>query len=59
MSELLTTKEIAKRLKVNTVTINRWRKEENPVPFLQVGRQFRYEMEKVIQWLEDKKEVQQ
>lgn len=56
MSELLTTKEVATRLKVNPATVNRWRKEEKPVPFLQVGRQVRFEMEKVIEWLEIKKE---
>lgn len=54
MSELLTTKEVAKILKVNPATINRWRKEDKPVPFLQVGRQVRFEMEKVIEWLNNK-----
>jgi len=54
MSKLSTTKEVAEFFKVHPTTINRWRKEENPVPFLQVGRHVRFEIEKVVKWLEDK-----
>lgn len=54
MSKLLTAKEVAEILKVSSFTVNRWRKEENPVPFLQVGRQARFEIEKVVEWLESK-----
>jgi len=59
MSKLLNTKEVAEILQVHPATVNRWRKEENPVPCLQVGRHFRFEIEKVIAWLESKKEVKQ
>jgi len=56
MSKLLTTKEVADILGVHSATVARWKKGENPVPFLQVGRQIRFEIEKVLKWLEDKKE---
>lgn len=56
MSKLLTIKEVAEILGVHAATVARWKKEDKPVPYLQVGRQIRFEIEKVIQWLEDKKE---
>jgi len=56
MSKLLKTKEIAEIFSVHPTTINRWRKEAKPVPFILLGRQVRFELEKVIQWLEYKKE---
>ena len=56
MSKLLTTKEVAEILGVHSATVARWKKEKNPVPYLQVGRQIRFEIEKVIEWLEIKKE---
>jgi len=57
MSKLLDTKEIAEIFKVHVTTINRWRKEDKPVPYIQVGRQVRFELDKVLAWLESKKEA--
>lgn len=56
MSKLLKTKEVAEIFNVHPTTINRWRKETNPVPFILIGRQVRFELEKVMKWLDDKKE---
>jgi len=56
MSKLLKTKELAEMFSVHPTTINRWRKEANPVPFILLGKNVRFDLEKVIQWLEDKKE---
>jgi excisionase family DNA binding protein len=54
MSKLLTIKEVAEILDVHPATIARWRDEENPVPYIKVGRQYRFEIENVMAWLKNK-----
>ena len=56
MSKLLKTREVAEIFNVHPTTINRWRKETNPVPFIFLGRQVRFELDKVMEWLEIRKE---
>lgn len=47
---LLTTKEIADKLKVAEITIHKWR-AENGMPFLRIGRSVRFDEQKVIEWI--------
>ncbi|PKM90309.1 MAG: hypothetical protein CVU87_02680 [Firmicutes bacterium HGW-Firmicutes-12] len=51
-SELITQEELCKWLKISVMTSYRWRKEG--MPFLQVGRQVRFEKDVVLKWLKDK-----
>lgn len=49
MEELLTQRELTTFLKVTVITLYRWRKEG--MPYIQVGKQVRYEKEEVLKWL--------
>jgi excisionase family DNA binding protein len=49
-TELLTTKELADRLKVAEITINRWRKKG--LPFKKInGYSVRFELSEVLEWI--------
>lgn len=49
MKELLTSAELAKYFKVTEQTIYNWRKEG--IPSIKIGREYRYELGKVMEWL--------
>ncbi|MCS5491764.1 helix-turn-helix domain-containing protein [Algoriphagus limi] len=51
---ILDTDELGAKLGVTRPTISRWRKE-NRIPFIQVGSVIRYDLEKVLEALENKK----
>lgn len=51
MKKLLTTKELSEYLSVSRWTINDWRKAG--MPFLKLNRVVRFELDKVMQWLEE------
>jgi excisionase family DNA binding protein len=48
--DLLTTKELAEKLRVAEITITKWR--EKGLPFKKIGRAVRFEEPKVIEWIE-------
>lgn len=50
MPNLLTAKELAEKLSVSHMTLHRLRKKGLPV--IKVGRSVRYDLEKVIAWIE-------
>ncbi len=48
--ELLTRKELAQKLKVSVITINRW--EKSGLPVIKVnGNRPRYDYQKVLDWM--------
>ena len=53
MKELMTSQEIADHFKVTMQTVYNWRKEG--VPSFKIGREYRYELEKVMMWLKNRK----
>lgn len=52
MSELLTTEELCKMLKVTRTTIERYRK--NGMPFKIIGRSVRFDAEEIKKWINEK-----
>lgn len=50
-SELLTTEEVAARLKVSPKTLSKWRTRGTGPPYFKVGRCVRYQWEAVQAWL--------
>lgn len=52
MSNLITTKDLAHKLAVTEVTIWRWRKEG--LPFLKLNNSIRFELDKVMNWLQER-----
>ena len=54
MSELLTNKEMSEHLKVSRMTLNRWR--TLGMPFRNIGRSVRFEVEAVEKWIEENNE---
>ena len=52
MKELMTSQEVADYFKVTTQTIYNWRKEG--VPSIRIGHEYRYNIEKVMQWLAER-----
>jgi hypothetical protein len=42
MEQLLTTEELAKRMRVNPSTVRRWRLDDVGPPYLRVGTVYRY-----------------
>ena len=53
---LLTVKELAKELKVKKSRVYDFpRKGDNPIPHVSVGRYPRFELSKVLTWLEQRK----
>jgi excisionase family DNA binding protein len=53
MEELLTTEELAARLRVNPSTIRRWRLDDVGPPYLRVGTVYRYPIGAVEAWIAD------
>ena len=49
MSSLFTDLELSKFLKVSDVTL--WRLRLSGMPYIRVGGQIRYDLEKVLEWL--------
>ena len=56
-TNLISTEELANVLKVNSQTITRWRKK-NRIPYLKIGKSYRYDYNLVIQELSKKKGAQ-
>lgn len=53
MPEFLTTTDMMQILKVSKVTLSNWRKEG--MPYEKFGRIVRYDKDKVLEWLRNKK----
>ena len=51
---MLTTKDVAARLKVAEVTVKRWRSEGAGPPFTKIGASVRYEAEKLDAWIAER-----
>lgn len=49
MKELMTSQEVADYFKVTMQTVYKWRKEG--VPSIRIGHEYRYELDKVMEWL--------
>lgn len=54
MKELLTTEKLSEILKVSRITIYNWRKKG--LPCIKIGRTVRFDLEKVMEWIESKNE---
>ena len=52
MEELMTSQEVADYFKVTMQTVHNWRKEG--VPSIRIGHEYRYDLEKVMKWLEER-----
>ena len=52
LNELLNEATVAKRLGVETKTLQAWRCRGNGPPFVRVGRLVRYEPDSLQQWIE-------
>jgi excisionase family DNA binding protein len=52
-TELLTTKEAAKFLKISTVTLEKWRCQERGPQYVKLGRAVRYEREALQRYIEE------
>lgn len=52
-NDLLSTEQLAQKLQVSDQTINRWRKK-NRIPFVKIGKSFRFDLEQVLQVLTTK-----
>jgi excisionase family DNA binding protein len=51
MEQLLTTEELAKRMRVNPSTVRRWRQDDVGPPYLRVGTVYRYPISAVEAWI--------
>jgi excisionase family DNA binding protein len=51
MEQLLTTEELATRLRVNPSTIRRWRLDDVGPPYLRVGTVYRYPVSALDAWI--------
>jgi excisionase family DNA binding protein len=51
MEQLLTTEELAKRMRVNPSTVRRWRLDDAGPPYLRVGTVYRYPVSAVEAWI--------
>jgi excisionase family DNA binding protein len=51
MEQLLTTEELAKRMRVNPSTVRRWRLDDVGPPYLRVGTVYRYPISAVEAWI--------
>jgi excisionase family DNA binding protein len=51
MDQLLTTEELATRLRVNPSTIRRWRLDDVGPPYLRVGTVYRYPASALETWI--------
>ena len=54
MSELLTSRELAKMLRVSKPTLARWRALDQGPPFVKIEGSVRYPREAVDRWLADR-----
>lgn len=54
MSELISSAELSNYLGVTMQTLYNWRNAG--MPTIKVGAQYRYELEKVMQWLQEREE---
>jgi excisionase family DNA binding protein len=50
---LLTTEEVASRLRVNPCTVRRWRLDDVGPRFLKVGNIYRYPADELEAWISD------
>lgn len=55
-SDLLSAREVADLLSVDASTVARWRADPAGLPYLRIGRQFRYERREVTAYLERARE---
>lgn len=53
MSELLTAKQLAEKLQTDPETIRRWARERK-IPYIRVGREYRFEYNEVIETLKQR-----
>jgi len=51
MDQLLTTQELATRLRVNPSTIRRWRLDDVGPPYLRIGTVYRYPVSALETWM--------
>jgi len=51
MDQLLTTEELATRLRVNPSTIRRWRLDDVGPPYFRVGTVYRYPVSALETWM--------
>lgn len=51
MDQLLTTEELAKRLRVNPSTVRRWRLDDVGPGYVRVGSVYRYPVSAVEAWI--------
>jgi excisionase family DNA binding protein len=51
MEQLLTTEELAKRMRVNPSTVRRWRLDDVGPRYLRVGTVYRYPISAVEAWI--------
>ena len=51
MEQLLTTEELAKRMRVNPSTVRRWRLDDVGPQYLRVGTVYRYPISAVEAWI--------
>ena len=54
MSKLLTNKELSELFKISRMTLNRWR--GLGMPFINIGKSIRFELEEVEKWIKDNNE---
>jgi len=54
-SELLTTAEAARRLRISERTLRRWSQDGTGPPSFKVGRAVRYPRAELEQWLQDQR----
>lgn len=54
MNKLISSAELSDYLGVTTQTLYNWR--NTGMPTIKVGAQYRYELEEVMQWLQDREE---
>lgn len=51
----LSTEQIAKYLGVSTITIRKWIREKRGIPFVRIGRQYRFKISAVDEWIDSGK----
>jgi excisionase family DNA binding protein len=54
IEQLLTTEELAKRMRVNPSTVRRWRLDDVGPPYLRVGTVYRYPVSAVEAWIAER-----
>ncbi len=51
----LSTEQIAKYLGVSTITIRKWIRGKRGIPFVRIGRQYRFKISAVDEWIDSGK----